>query len=386
MKKPSIDAPETLSEFNKYRQPDGEPRFTDIQNITWSGRTVWEKQHPTFVSHSRKTFIIAPRKTGHSTLRFALAEANENYGDDWFWLDGGNTHPKHWLDEDDFWDFVYETHYEVVKEKKFQMNRMLMPDEYYDEHISEPQWDERKEKIFKLGDSSVDKFFGTAIKHWKETYPLQPQTVLWAPYIMSEYFKDWKVYLIVREPWDRFVSGLITELDNGIYTPWFTDYQHQDKELWEESYIRMKRLLMWNDAENLLYGTPNGPQTDHTFILSSWKWDSKSMFDRADHFIPCVPQIDWTFKENNWDWSVEGNGSTMIQSLKNAELIPEEIDDGRMANPNDWQWTNVSPPNRNHIIHEASTNDEDLKPFFDRCREIVQEDSDIIKNHEVKFL
>ena len=42
MKKPSIDAPETLSEFNKYRQPDGEPRFTDIQNITWSGRTVWE--------------------------------------------------------------------------------------------------------------------------------------------------------------------------------------------------------------------------------------------------------------------------------------------------------------------------------------------------------
>ena len=64
----------SLSEYSKFRTITGEKRFTDIENIQWSGRTVWEYQHPTFVSHSRKAFLIAPRKTGHSTLRFALAE------------------------------------------------------------------------------------------------------------------------------------------------------------------------------------------------------------------------------------------------------------------------------------------------------------------------
>ena len=389
------ESSETLEDFARFNGTaevghSDTRRFTDIKNIVWSGRSVWEKQHPTFVSHSRKAFIIAPRKTGHSTLRFALAESTR-LGDDWYWLDGGHTHPKYWLDEEEFWEFAEETHYEKLEDGIFQANRIVMSDDYYDEHIEEPHWQAKIDNVFKQSDDIVPEFFGSALTHWRETYPLQPQSMFWQPFIMSEYFKDWKVYLIIREPWDRFISGLITELDNGIYTPWFTDYQHQSKDLWEESYVRMKRLLLWNSAENILYGTPNGPQTDHTFTLSSWKWRGESLIDRANHFIECVPQIEWTFNEEhtNWDFdltNVKQNGSIFLNKLKEEGLIKPEIDSGRLSHPNDWQWTNVSPPNRKNIIEEASTNDEDLKPFFDRCKEIVQEDTDSIKNHEVKFL
>ena len=379
----------SLSEYSKFRTITGEKRFTDIENIQWSGRTVWEYQHPTFVSHSRKAFLIAPRKTGHSTLRFALAEANEKYGDDWVWLEGGNRHPKNWLNDDDFWEFAWETHYTDPEEDKLASNVTLMPDDEHELRIVDKHFAYKKDTLYAYSDKAGDDFLGNAVGVWKKKYPLEKHLTSWSPFIMSEYFKDWKVYVVVREPWDRFISGLITELDNGLYTPWFTDYQHTSKELWEESYIRMKRLLLWNDAENILYGTRNGPQTDHTLILSAWKWDGWSMFDRADHFIPCIPDVDWEMRDGDWSFvmdKIRNTGSTFINKLKECNIIPEEIEDGRDAVPADWQFTNLSPPNRRHILTEATTNDEDLKPFFDRCKEIVKEDQDIIKKQEVKFL
>ena len=153
------ESSETLEDFARFNGTaevghSDTRRFTDIKNIVWSGRSVWEKQHPTFVSHSRKAFIIAPRKTGHSTLRFALAESTR-LGDDWYWLDGGHTHPKYWLDEEEFWEFAEETHYEKLEDGIFQANRIVMSDDYYDEHIEEPHWQAKIDNVFKQSDDIV---------------------------------------------------------------------------------------------------------------------------------------------------------------------------------------------------------------------------------------
>ena len=37
------------------------------------------------------------------------------------------------------------------------------------------------------------------------------------PFQTLNLFKDYTSYLVVRDPWDRFISGLITEMDNGMY-------------------------------------------------------------------------------------------------------------------------------------------------------------------------
>ena len=153
----------SLSEYSKFRTITGEKRFTDIENIQWSGRTVWEYQHPTFVSHSRKAFLIAPRKTGHSTLRFALAEANEKYGDDWVWLEGGNRHPKNWLNDEDFWEFAWETHYTDPEEDKLASNVTLMPDDEHELRIVDKHFAYKKDTLYAYSVIAGDDFLGTAV-------------------------------------------------------------------------------------------------------------------------------------------------------------------------------------------------------------------------------
>ena len=73
----------TLENFSKGRHnttKDNEGKhFTDIKNIQFDGRTVWEFSHPTFVSVKRKSIVVCPRKAGHSSFRRALHVANEDF-------------------------------------------------------------------------------------------------------------------------------------------------------------------------------------------------------------------------------------------------------------------------------------------------------------------
>ena len=47
------------------------------------------------------------------------------------------------------------------------------------------------------------------------------------PFQELDFFKDWTSYLLVRDPWERFISGLITEMDNGMSCPWIYDMLKQ---------------------------------------------------------------------------------------------------------------------------------------------------------------
>ena len=65
------------------------------------------------------------------------------------------------------------------------------------------------------------------------------------PFQTLPIFDDWTSYLLVREPWDRFISGLITEMDNGIGSPWIYDNIANTEEGWEKYYTHAKRMLFF---------------------------------------------------------------------------------------------------------------------------------------------
>lgn len=363
-------------------------KFTDISNIQFDGRTVWEFSHPTFVSVKRKSVIVCPRKAGHSTLRRALHIANEDYDDDWHWLSGHLFHPSHWLAEDEFWKLANETHYCNEEKGKFQEMKIVKK-KLTGDPLQDPYH-------LLLKDKETEEFLGKSFTHRLDIVGnnRMDNQQFRRPMIMADYFADWEKYLVVREPWDRFVSGIITELDNGIYTPWHVNAL-KSKNNWEESYIRMKRLLMWNDPKNILLGTWEGPQTDHTHILSGWKWEGKTMFDVYDHFIPCNHEVVHEFNEDRTNytiaWQSLKDGSSMLKKFKELDLLPEGINDGSRNEKSEhyddlWQHVNITAPERRIILDEAIDNDEDLKPFFDQCHELVQDDINAIGKNNSKFV
>jgi hypothetical protein len=391
----------TLENFSKGRHnttKDNEGKhFTDIKNIQFDGRTVWEFSHPTFVSVKRKSIVVCPRKAGHSSFRRALHVANEDFDDDWHWLSGHLFHPSHWLSEEEFWKLAFETHYANESKGHFQtmkiLKRKLTGDPLQDHYA------------LIVDDKETRKFLGKAYEHrleiignlstgiGTESDRMNDQQFR-RPMVMADYFKDWKKYLVVREPWDRFISGLITELDNGIYTPWHVNIL-KSKENWEEAYIRMKRLLMWNNPNNILLGTWDGPQTDHTHILSGWKWDGKTIFDVYDHFIPCNHEVVHEFNKDgsnyNIAWQSLKDGSSMLKKFKELDLLPEDLNDGSNSSENEhfndlWQHVNITSPERRLIMDEAINNDDDLKPFFDACNELIQDDINAIGKNNSKFV
>jgi len=362
------------------------------ENIHWDGKTVWEYSHPTFVSPSRKTFLTIARKAGHSSCRKALALSNKEHGDDWHWMEGPNREPSRWLSSDDYWTLIDEVHQENPDEKKFAKKLRTWTKDILPSHIT---FDPAR------GDSWIDektaKFLGPCFAWRIEQDNGLPDQFghncsYTIPLVCTDFFKDWKKVMVIREPWDRFVSGLITELDMGFYTPWFTNHQHRSKKLWEESYLRMKRLLLWSEPEHLLFGNSEGPQTDHTFPLSNWTWNGKSIFDVYDEFIPCDHELEMVLRGQeveNWGADEDSikKGSSMIRKLQLCGLLSKEIDDGSSGDRShdQWQHTNVTPPNRRMMMDEL-IQDPDMEEWFKRCREIVQNDIDAIEINKSKFV
>ena len=67
-------------------------------------------------------------------------------------------------------------------------------------------------------------------------------------------FKEYTSYLVVRDPWDRFISGLITEMDNGLMNPWKYDLIGKTEKGWELLYNACKRILFFTEPEYLTIG------------------------------------------------------------------------------------------------------------------------------------
>lgn len=354
-------------------------------NPTFDGETCWERNHPTFISKKRKVILTCPRKVGHSSIRFYLNSQNEMHDDDWVWIEDHNRNPKTWLEQDEYRNLVES----VYK----QDNRKIILPKSQKDNQNNPYL--KNAEIFYRDDDKFNSFFGD-YNCWDfgaECVPslyTERQEECTPPFQTLPLFKDWTTYLLVRDPFDRFISGLITEMDNGINSPWKYERNTSTEETWENFYNSAKRMLYFVEPEYLLLGGLNGQQMNHTFILSRPLWDGKSMYDVYDNLIHYKHDIDYTMTKDGLMVNQESIKETtgVIDSLIELGFIDEEVK--IRHHENDWQNSyshthmNITPHIRQHVINELQE-DEDLKEWWDRCREIINWDYESLKNNQQKF-
>ena len=381
---------------DKYMVEDSSgEQFELSQNVLeWEGNTVWERCHPTFISKKRKVILTCPRKVGHSSIRFYLNYMNSAEDDDWIWIEDEDRYPKNWMDKEDL-----EILYNDLLSDKHRINTVRDEDHvnldtksrnfqyHYSAHIL---WNRDKEQIEEL--------FG---KENSITYPQEftdnHENVFYRensfspPFLTLDPFKDYTKYLVVRDPWDRFISGLITEMDNGLLNPWKYDTIANTEKGWELLYNACKRILFFTEPEYLTLGGMDGPQANHTFILGRPLWKGKSMYDLYDNFIHYNHEIDYKGEDNGYvgvDQESLRKSTGIINSLVHLGFISqnavENFHINEKQNMHSHTHINITPHIRQHVISELQ-DDDDLYQWWGRCRELIDIEYECLKKNEQKF-
>ena len=238
----------------------------------FDGETCWERCHPTFISKKRKVILTCPRKVGHSSIRFYLNAQNEMFNDDWVWIEDQNRNPKTWLTDEEYLEFVTDIYQ--------PNNRVIMhsyenlPKHWVEADNGEYNPLTKNAKIIKRGSEESKEFLGDncpwdyGMKATPKNYREGRDSEMTPPFQELDFFKDWTSYLLVRDPWERFISGLITEMDNGMSCPWIYDFDADTEKGWERYYNSAKRIVYFCPPERLLVGGLEGQQMNHTFVLS----------------------------------------------------------------------------------------------------------------------
>ena len=388
---------ESLKSFASYNERN-EIQIT-IENeirpvsIHLDGQTCWERCHPTFISKKRKVILTCPRKVGHSSIRFYLNAQNKMFDDDWVWIEDHNRDPKTWLTEEEYLEFVTEL---------YQPNKRIIMHSY--ENIPEGWKDKRNfiianAKTIKRGSSKAKELLGDncpwdfGMKATPRNYAEGRDSEMTPPFQELDFFKDWTSYLLVRDPWERFISGLITEMDNGMSCPWIYDMETNTEEGWERYYNSAKRIIYFCPPERLLVGGLDGGQMNHTFILSRPLWNGKSMYDTYDNLIHYKHDIDYT-KDRKLGLMYPSHESMKktagaIDSLIELGFIDDKIKEEYQLNNHQNMYAhthiNITPEIRQRVMEELQE-DEDLKDWWDVCREYVQMDYDALKVNKQKFV
>lgn len=363
------------------------PVFLDLQ-----GQTCWERCHPTFISKKRKVILTCPRKVGHSSIRFYLNAQNEMFDDDWIWIEDQNRNPRTWLSDEEYLEFVTDL---------YKPNKRVVMHSY--ENIPEGWKDDSNSfianaKTIKRGTPEAKEFLGDNCP-WDYGMEVTPKNYgegrdseMTPPFQELDFFKDWTSYLLVRDPWERFISGLITEMDNGMSCPWIYDMETDTEEGWERYYNSAKRIIYFCPPERLLVGGLEGAQMNHTFILSRPFWNGKSMYDTYDNLIHYKHDIDYTKTELGYmhpsDESMKRTAGAIDSLIKLGFINDKVKEEHQKNNPqNMYAHThiNVTPEIRQRVVEELQE-DEDLKEWWDVCREYVQMDYDALKINEQKFV
>tara|TARA_B100001175_G_scaffold127823_1_gene108765 strand:+ start:11428 stop:12573 length:1146 start_codon:yes stop_codon:yes gene_type:complete len=353
----------------------------------FEGETCWERNHPTFISKKRKVLFTTPRKVGHSSIRFYLHSQNEMFDDDWIWLEDQNRNPKTWLNQEEFKSIVEDTY--GLDSRIFLVPSLEKAD------VGNPYY--KNAKVLVRGEEDTKKYLGD-YNAWDFGQEIAPewfehrQLDLSPPFQTLSYFKDWTTYLLVRDPFERFVSGVITEMDNGISTPWKYEKNGHSEEGWEKLYNSAKRMLYSCEPEWLLFGGLDGQQMNHTFLLSRPLWNGKSMFDVYQNFIHYKHDIDYTFSQEHNQMNIDHDSlkksAGVIDNLVELGFINKEIKEEHHVK--NWQNShshthmNITPHIRQHVLSELQE-DEDMKEWWDKCREFINLDYEGLKNNQHKF-
>ena len=384
----------SFNENNEVQITVGKQTFT--VNAHFDGETCWERCHPTFISKKRKVILTCPRKVGHSSIRFYLNAQNEMFDDDWVWIEDQNRNPRTWLSDEEYLQFVTDM---------YQPNKRVVMHGY--ENIPE-HWTQAADgslnpltaysKILKRGSKEAKEFFGDdcpwdyGMKATPKNYGEGRDSEMTPPFQELDFFKDWTSYLLVRDPWERFISGLITEMDNGMSCPWIYDMNCDTEEGWERYYNSAKRIIYFCPPERLLVGGLDGQQMNHTFVLSRPLWNGKSMYDIYDNLVHYKHDIDYTqsglgFLHPSEESLKKTAGA--IDTLIDLGFINDEVKvkfhQKQSYNMYAHTHMNVTPEIRRRVIEELQE-DEDLKEWWDVCREYVQMDYDALKINEQKFV
>lgn len=357
-----------------------------IINPHFDGISCWERNHPTFISKKRKVILTCPRKVGHSSIRFYFNYQNEMFDDDWVWIEDDNRDPRTWLNDDEYKSLV-----ESIYKKDWR--RVLVP-EIRPHHNDTNSHTVNAELIVK-GSQECKDIFGE-YNQWDYAASISDQYFnrdldQTPPFQTLPLFEDWTSYLLVRDPWDRFISGLITEMDNGIGSPWLYDSIANTEEGWEKYYNTAKRLLYFTDPEWLLLGGLDGQQMNHTFVLSRPSWNGKSMFETYDKFIDYKHGISFKREDNGRmvvDHDSMYKNSGVIGAMVQLGFVNDEVrikfQEGDSGNMHAHTHMNITPHIRQHVMSELQE-DEDLKEWWEKCNDIVALDSIQINQNEQKF-
>ena len=362
----------------------------------FDGETCWERCHPTFISKKRKVILTCPRKVGHSSIRFYLNAQNEMFNDDWVWIEDQNRNPKTWLTDEEYLEFVTDIYQ--------PNNRVIMhsyenlPKHWVEADNGEYNPLTKNAKIIKRGSDESKEFLGDncpwdyGMKATPKNYREGRDSEMTPPFQELDFFKDWTSYLLVRDPWERFISGLITEMDNGMSCPWIYDFDADTEKGWERYYNSAKRIVYFCPPERLLVGGLEGQQMNHTFVLSRPMWNGKSMYDTYDNLIHYKHDIDYTKTElglmhpsQESMKKTAGAIETLIELDFINDKVRQEYQQNQYQNMYAHTHMNVTPEIRQRVMEELQE-DEDLKEWWDVCREYVQMDYDALKINKQKFL
>jgi len=375
----------------KLKSKDGKPFRIYKGVLDWNGTTVWERNHPTFISKKRKVILTCPRKVGYSSIRFYLSYMNSHFDDDWHWLEGADREPESILSQEElsiFYEDLYsDNEYNkkiclVGKTEGVETDDTTKPF-YYGSTIIDRNEIETVNNCFGK-DSDVTWVMQST--QWHEDH----ETTKFPPWQTLKPFSDYKTYLIVRDPWDRFISGLITEMDNGLLNPWKYETDVMSESGWEKLYTSAKRILYFTEPEQLALGGLYGPQANHTFILGRPLWKGKSMYDEYDVLIDFKHELEFVPMDARMTISEDSlkNSAGIIDSLLHYGFINQEIVDiFHKERPYEmYQHThiNVTPYVRQHVVSELQ-DDEDLKEWWNRCRQLVNIDYELLKNNKHKI-
>ena len=375
----------------KLKSKDGKPFRIYKGVLDWNGTTVWERNHPTFISKKRKVILTCPRKVGHSSIRFYLSYMNSHFDDDWHWLEGADREPESILSQEElsiFYEDLYsDNEYNkkiclVGKTEGVETDDTTKPF-YYGSTIIDRNEIETVNNCFGK-DSDVTWVMQST--QWHEDH----ETTKFPPWQTLKPFSDYKTYLIVRDPWDRFISGLITEMDNGLLNPWKYETDVMSQSGWEKLYTSAKRILYFTEPEQLALGGLYGPQANHTFILGRPLWKGKSMYDEYDVLVDFKHELEFVPMDARMTISEDSlkNSAGIIDSLLHYGFVNQEIVDiFHKERPYEmYQHThiNVTPYVRQHVVSELQ-DDEDLKEWWNRCRELVNIDYELLKNNKHKI-
>ena len=391
----------SLEEFGNLNRSDEIRIKIDSEGITsfpviphFDGETCWERCHPTFLSKKRKVILTTPRKVGHSSIRFYLNEQNARFDDDWVWIEAQNRDPRSWLSEEEYEELVtdlWRPNKRVVLHSFDELPERLTQKD-------SPVPFTFNAKVLKRGSEDTQKFLGD-YNSWDFAQEIQPElfqhgreSEMTPPFQTLSYFKDWTSYLIVRDPWERFISGLITEMDNGMSTPWRYDHFARTEKGWNIYYNSAKSMIYQCEPEWILLGGLEGQQMNHTFILSRPLWNGKSMYDTYDKLIHYKHDIDYEKTDIGHLYPTQNSmekTAGVIDTLIDLDFINGEIRDEFLQkqghNMQAHSHMNLTQEIRQRVIADLQ-DDDDIKDWWKECRDIVELDYDALKSNQSKFV